>query len=158
MLNGNVSRWTSVAIERIKMNIIPGGIFNDERGTLKFVNDFNFSDVKRFYQIENSSTDIVRAWQGHKIENKYFFVTSGVFLICGVKIDNWKKPSLDLPVKRIILTSEQSQVLLIPAGYANGLKALEEDSKIMIFSSNNLKDAENDNYRFDQNLWYNWNN
>ena len=56
------------------MKIINGGTFKDSRGTLRFVNDFDFSEVKRFYQIENSSTDIVRAWQGHKIEEKFFLL------------------------------------------------------------------------------------
>ena len=138
------------------MKIISGGSFNDERGTLRFVNDFDFSDVKRFYQIENNSTDIVRAWQGHKVENKYFFVTSGSFLICGVKIDNWENPSKNLPVEKYIMSSKESQILMIPTGYANGIKALEENSKLMVFSSNNLEDAKNDDYRFPANMWYNW--
>jgi len=138
------------------MKVINGGIFNDDRGCLRFVNDFDFSDVKRFYQIENSSTDVVRAWQAHKKENKYFFASSGSFLICAVEIDDWDNPSPNLDVKKFILNSQESAILKIPAGYANGIKALEEDSKLLVFSSNSLEAGKDDNYRFPAGLWVDW--
>jgi dTDP-4-dehydrorhamnose 3,5-epimerase-like enzyme len=136
--------------------IIQGGIFDDYRGRLAFVNEFNFDDVKRFYTICNNSTDIVRAWQGHRIENKFFHVTSGSFVICIVKIDNWKNPAKDLPVEKFILSVNKSQILKISAGYAIGIKALIKNSKLMVFSSNTLEDSCNDEYRFDADLWINW--
>lgn len=138
--------------------IIKGNIHDDNRGRITFVNDFDFNDVKRFYTIQNNSTEIVRAWQGHKFENKYFYVTSGSFLICGVKIDDWGNPSKDLTVKKYILTADESQILIIPAGYANGIKALEENSKLTVFSSNTLEDSMEDDYQFDASLWYDWEN
>ena len=36
-----------------------------------FVNDFNFENVKRFYQVENHRQGFIRAWHGHKKEGKY---------------------------------------------------------------------------------------
>jgi len=138
------------------MKIINGGSYKDERGTLRFVNDFDFSDVKRFYQIENSSTDVIRAWQGHRKENKYFYVSSGSLLVCAVQVDNWDNPSPDLCVVKKVITEDKSKVLMIPAGYANGIRALEEGSKLMVFSSNTLIDATDDDYRFDKDLWYDW--
>ena len=140
----------------ITPHIIPGNSFTDSRGTLRFVNDFDFSDVKRFYQIENSSTDVIRAWQAHKKENKYFFASSGSFLICAVEIDDWDNPSPNLDVKEFILSATTSAILMIPSGYANGIKALEEGSKLLVFSSNTLEDGKDDNYRFDKDLWYDW--
>jgi dTDP-4-dehydrorhamnose 3,5-epimerase-like enzyme len=136
--------------------IIQGGIHDDYRGRLTYVNDFNFDDVKRFYTINNKSTDVLRAWQGHKTENKYFHVTSGSFVICVVKIDDWKSPSIDLPVEKFILSANKSQVLKISAGYATGIKALDENSKLMVFSSNTLEDASKDEYRFEADMWVNW--
>ncbi len=114
-------------------SIIKGGIHDDNRGRIAFVNNFNFNDVKRFYTIQNNSTEIVRAWQGHKVENKYFFVVSGSFLICGVKIDYWDNPSKDLSVEKFIISSTESEILLLPGGYANGIKSLEENSKLLVF-------------------------
>jgi len=39
-----------------------GAVFSDDRGFLRFVNDFDFSDVKRFYQVENHKKGFIRAW------------------------------------------------------------------------------------------------
>jgi len=136
--------------------IIEGGIYDDDRGRLTFINEFNFENVKRFYTISNKSTEIIRAWQGHKIENKYFYVSSGSFILCAVKIDDWDNPSIDLTVKKFVLSSKNSQILKIPAGYANGIKALEENSKLIVFSSNTLADSTNDDYRYDAEMWVNW--
>ena len=138
--------------------LIQGDSFSDSRGIISFVNDFDFSDVKRFYTIQNKSTKIIRAWQGHKVENKYFFVTSGSFLICCVEIDDWKNPSKNLPVKKFILSADESQILLVSAGNATGIKSLKENSKLLVFSSSKLEDSSNDEYRFDTNMWMNWGN
>ena len=140
-----------------KPGIIKGGIFQDERGSISFVNEFDFSDVKRFYVITNRSENIVRAWQGHKIERKYFYTISGSFLICAVKIDDWDNPSQDLPVEKVTLSENKSQILMIPPGYANGIKALKHDSKLLVFSSLTLENAKSDDYRFEASLWYGWN-
>ena len=59
--------------------IIKGGVSIDERGKVGFVNDFNFQNIKRFYVVENSSINIVRAFHGHLKEAKYVFVVSGIY-------------------------------------------------------------------------------
>lgn len=139
-----------------QIELIEGGLFTDDRGRVCFVNDFDFSDVRRFYIIENSSTDIVRAWIGHKIENKYFFVATGKFLIGAVEIDDWEEPSKDLETHEHILTEKESKILKIPAGFANGVKALEPNSKLIVFSSLSLEEGKQDDYRFPAELWLNW--
>jgi dTDP-4-dehydrorhamnose 3,5-epimerase len=53
------------------IQIIEGGLAVDDRGSIVFVNDFSFKDVKRFYQLENFSTNTIRAWHGHQKEGKY---------------------------------------------------------------------------------------
>jgi len=45
---------------------------------------------------------------------------------------------------------------MIPAGYATGIKALGEGSKLIVFSSNTLEDGKDDNYRFPADMWVNW--
>ena len=39
-----------------------------------------------------------------------------------------------------------------------GIKALEEGSKLIVFSSNTLEDGKDDDYRFDANMWFDWEN
>ncbi|MHA1251653.1 MAG: hypothetical protein ACTSRP_16800, partial [Candidatus Helarchaeota archaeon] len=63
---------------------------------VRYANDFTLPNIKRFYTIENNDTKIVRAWQGHPTETKYFFPIKGKFVVAWVKIDDFKNPSKDL--------------------------------------------------------------
>ena len=110
-----------------KAEIITGNSHTDERGTINFIYDFHFKDIKRFYIVNHPDTTTVRAWQGHKIEKKHFYVTKGTFLICWVEIDNWDKPSDNLAVNKMILKENGNKLLILPGGFANGIKALEPD-------------------------------
>src|SRR5664279_4405999 len=116
-------------MKEAELTLIQGGQHTDERGTLCFFNDFDMAPVKRLYTIEHPDTGIARAWQAHKIEQKWFYVVTGSFKIVVLKPDNWEKPSENLPVKEFILQSGMNQVLYIPGGYANGFKALKAHSK-----------------------------
>lgn len=139
-----------------KPNIIQGGQFEDERGKLIFFNDFDMKEVKRFYIIEHPDSSIVRAWQGHKREQKWFYVISGSFKVLLVQPDDWERPSGDLPIEEHELKASGPQVLHIPGGYANGFKALQPGSKMMVFSSFTVNESSGDNYRFKKERWYNW--
>lgn len=139
-------------------HVIAGGIFSDSRGGINHVNSFDFRDVKRFYVIHHVDTTVVRAWQGHKVEKKYFYVTQGSFFVAWVKIDDWENPSPDLKAESIVLSTTESRILAIPAGYANGLKALEPNSSITVFSDLSLEQSLQEKIRFDQHLWVSWEN
>ena len=141
---------------REKAQIIQGGEFVDPRGKLIFFNDFDLSKVKRFYVIEHPDKEVVRAWQGHQKEEKWFYVLEGGFKIVLIKPDNWEHPSDNIEGEEFILQSGKHQVLYVPGGFANGFKALEAKSKIMVFSSFTVEESSNDNFRFDKDLWYNW--
>ena len=136
--------------------ITEGGVYSDNRGAVAFVNDFNLAPVKRFYLITHPNTDIVRAWQGHKIERKWFYCTKGSFEIKVVKIDDWANPSKELVIESYILTATKSQVLAVSEGCATGIRAMEMDSSLMVFSDKTLDEAKNDDYRFDKDYWFNW--
>ena len=135
------------------MNLIKGNSFTDQRGSLRFVNDFKFEGIKRFYTITHPDTFIIRAWQGHKIETKHFIVSKGKFLICWIEIDNWENPGKELKINRQILSADEPQLLIVPAGHANGFKALEDDSTLIIFSDLELEDSSKDIYRFESDYW-----
>ena len=109
--------------------LIKGGSHTDQRGRLDFINDFNLSNIKRMYFATYYSTDVIRAWQGHKVESRWFFCAQGAFTVKLVAIDNWEKPSEDLEVFTFKLDEETPQVLYIPNGYVNGFKATKEQSK-----------------------------
>lgn len=140
----------------IRSKIITGGTHTDDRGTLSFFNNFDMKRVRRFYQIEHPDSTIIRAWQAHQIEQKWFYVIQGSFKVVLVKPDNWTNPSADLPHEDFILKSGENHVLHIPGGYANGFQALEPQSKLIVFSNFSMKEAGTDDFRFDKSLWYNW--
>jgi dTDP-4-dehydrorhamnose 3,5-epimerase len=136
--------------------IIKGGKFFDERGSIRFVNDFSFGDVKRFYLIKHPDTSVIRAWQGHQFEKKYFYPISGSFIVAWIKIDDFENPSMDLIPEYHILSAGNGDIISIPKGFANGLKALEPNSEIMVFSDMNLEESLNERIRFPAEWWLDW--
>ena len=136
--------------------IIKGGTFADNRGIMRFVNDFDFPDVKRFYFIRHPNTSVVRAWQGHEIEKKYFYPITGSFIVAWVKIDNFKSPSDNLIPEYHLLSVQNSEILAIPKGYANGLKALEPNSELMIFSDLDVGKSVREKIRYPCDWWLDW--
>ena len=108
--------------------LIKGGLAVDDRGQVSFVNDFDFSGVKRFYAVENHQRGFIRAWHAHKKEAKYVMVASGSALVGAVAIDDWDNPAKDAQVHRHVLSARSPSVLYIPAGYANGFMSLSEDT------------------------------
>jgi len=139
-----------------KPKLIQGGIAVDDRGSLSFINDFDFGGVKRFYMVENHQQGFVRAWHAHKKEMKYVMVVAGSALIGAVKIDNWENPSKDTQPEKFILSDRKPSVLHIPAGYANGFMSLTADTKIIFFSSSSLDESMGDDFRYSAQYWDIW--
>lgn len=133
--------------------IIQGNNYKDNRGAISFVNDFSFDNIVRFYIIENSEENELRAWQGHKLDTKYFYCVKGVFQVSYVKIDNWENPSSSLTVESVVLDETDSKILCIPLGYANAIKSLTAGSKLLSFSTLPLDMVKDDDFRYDKNFW-----
>lgn len=126
--------------------ILKGGKHTDARGTLAYFNGFDMSAIRRFYLIEHPDTEIERGWRGHKIEQRWFSVCQGSFLIKLVKIDNWTSPNSN--AEQIVFILDDTDVLYIPKGYASYLKANEPKSKLIIFADSKIEDAGLDDFLF----------
>ena len=137
-------------------NLIRGGVAADDRGLVSFVNDFDFSEVRRFYMVQNHRRGFIRAWHAHRHEAKYVLVVRGAALVCAVEIDDWDNPSRDAPVQRHVLSDRSPAVLFIPAGYANGFMSLTDEMQVMFFSTSRLEDSLNDDVRYDSRHWDPW--
>ena len=129
--------------------IISGGVAVDDRGSVRFVNDFNFNNVKRFYQVQNHRQGFIRAWHGHNFEAKYVYVVSGSALVGAVNMETNE-------VNKYVLSSQSPRVLYIPSGFANGFKTLEENTIILFFSTSDLSASLNDDIRFPYDKWNIW--
>lgn len=136
------------------MKIIEQGEdFHDERGRIRFFNAMDLREVRRMYQIRPANTELIRAWQAHKKEKKWFYCISGAFVINLIDIDNFEAPSKSIEPIRVELNSSSPKVLMIQGGYANGFRALEENSELLIFSDSDLETSQTDDYRFPVEFW-----
>ena len=131
-------------------NFIPhlmvGGVVHDARGSVGFVNAFDFSGVKRFYVIENAVVGLPRAWHGHRREHKYVYIAAGRAVICAADMNTGR-------VLRFEMDSDAPAVLYIPGGWANGSMALEPGTRIIHFSTMMLEESEDDDERFPLNAF-----
>jgi dTDP-4-dehydrorhamnose 3,5-epimerase len=132
-----------------EIKILNGGLSIDDRGSVKFVNDFNFIGVKRFYQVENHRQGFIRAWHGHKKEGKYVYVTNGTALIGVVDMETEK-------INKFILSSKQPKILYIPEGNYNGFKSLEDNTSIIFFSTSTIEESTGDDIRMPYDKWNIW--
>ncbi len=128
--------------------ITKGGRHIDSRGTLFYNNDFDASVIKRMYVIENENTDFVRAWQGHKVEQRWFSVMKGSFRIQLIAIDHWDNPTKDLERLTFVINSEKLDVIHIPQGYVSSIQSLEPDSKLLVLADYSLGEVK-DEFRFE---------
>lgn len=133
------------------MKVFEGRIIADDRGTVRFINDFDFEGVKRFYQVENHRSGYIRAWHGHLLEGKYVYVVTGAALI-GV-VDFTDENAVP---EKFVLSAEIPKVLRIPAGNANGFMSLREDTRIMFYSTSTLEESMGDDIRFLYDKWNIW--
>jgi dTDP-4-dehydrorhamnose 3,5-epimerase len=140
----------------LEPKLIRGDLGIDDRGQVGFVNDFNFSGVKRFYTVRNHRQGFIRAWHAHKRESKYVTVIQGAAVVGAVKIDQWENPSKDLSVQRFVMTEKNPSVLYIPSGYANGFMSLTDDTLLIFFSTSTVEESQGDDFRYDAYYWNPW--
>jgi len=134
--------------EIIMPKLLKGNSHEDSRGTLMYNNDFDARAIKRIYVIENKSTDIVRAWQGHKIEQRWFSAISGSFKIELIAIADWNRPCKKADRFEFELDSKKLDILHIPAGYVSSIQSLEEGTKLLVMADFALGELE-DEYRYE---------
>lgn len=130
------------------VEFIQGGLAKDHRGHIRFVNDFDMAQVKRFYIIKNTDTELVRGWRAHRMEQRWFYALSGGFSIDLVRIDNWDQASPELPVEKKNIRADENQILHVPAGYGTAFQALEADSELLVFADYPIDNAKNDDYTY----------
>jgi len=129
--------------------IIIGNYHKDKRGKISFVNDFALDRIKRFYVIENQNKDVIRAWQGHMNESKYFYVTQGSYKIVILKPQKLNNVDKALKPEIFILQSSNPMILRIPKSYINGLQSMSDNSMLIVFSDTDLTSSKEDDYRWE---------
>jgi hypothetical protein len=134
--------------------IITGNTHSDQRGILLYNNSFDVFEIKRVYVIENKDIKTIRAWQGHKIEQRWFSAVAGSFKIQLIAIDNWEKPSISLKPINFVLNAVKLDILQIPAGYVSSIHSLEKSSKLLVMADYLFGEI-SDEYKYPQNYFEN---
>jgi len=136
--------------------LINGNRIYDNRGSLRFSNELDLKNIKRFYTVHNYNKNFVRAWHGHMNEEKYIGCIKGTFQISAVKIDNVKKPNKKNKIYNFFLNESDSNFVHISKGFANGSMSLEANSELLIFSNSSIKESLKDDIRYDAEYWNPW--
>ena len=137
-------------------DLIKGAMFVDDRGSISFVNNFDLSEVRRFYMVENHEVGFIRAWHCHMEESKYVMALQGTAILALVRVEDPENPPVDHHIYRYVLTSSDPTVLWVPPGYAHGAKTLDAGTKLIFFSDASLSDSQKDDFRFDAFQWDPW--
>ena len=140
----------------MKPKLINGNRIYDNRGSVRFNNELNFKNIKRFYTVHNYTNNFVRAWHGHMQEEKYIGCIRGTFQISLVKIDKIKKPNKKNKVISFFLNESTNNFVYVPKGYANGSMSLEKNSELLIFSTASIQESLKDDIRYDSKYWNPW--
>ncbi len=136
--------------------LLQGSSFSDERGTLQFVNEKIPGNYRRFYLMTHPDTNIVRAWQGHKHEEKAFYAISGSFCIAVVAPSSFENPSDNETPQFFKLTIDNKNFLRVSGGSYTGIKALTPHSTLLVLSGFDLAASKADDYRQPVNKWVDW--
>lgn len=130
--------------------LIKGNISRDSRGEIFHVNDFDLTQIKRIYIIENKDSNFYRGWKGHLVEKRWFLCTKGAIKIYLAKINE-----LDNKINNAIsfhLHQDEIDILFVPPGYATIIKQIKPNSRIMAFSDYYLGESNDENLRWPNNI------
>ena len=115
---------------------------NDSRGQLIPVE--LEEPAMRFYTSTNWMCGMVRAWHGHPKEWRVVRCIRGAAKICALDMSDMKT------VHEFVLSSDKSEVLYIPKGFANGWKSLRFDAEMLYLSPTHY--ADRDDVRIDSDI------
>lgn len=138
---------------------IKGGIHEDARGTVSFVNGCAIDDAKRFYWLSQTADNPVRAWMGHRHERKWFVPVDGrTTLVLRRLLDEPGRPvRMDAQCAVFALDATAPCAIAVPVGYCAGFRSETDDAKVLVFSDKTLDEAAGDMVRFDKDDGFDWN-
>nr|WP_292963295.1 MULTISPECIES: sugar epimerase [unclassified Allomuricauda] len=110
-------------------------------------------EIIRFYEIAPANQDIIRAWQGHRYEKKWFYCLSGSFVVNIIEINDFNSPSKNLIPVRMELDSSNPKMLAVPGGFVTGIKATSNNARLQVFSNATLDESKKDDFRFPVDYW-----
>lgn len=139
-----------------EVKIIKGEVFSDARGNINSLNSFRYEGIRRSYFITHHSTDVVRGWNAHQVERKWFCCLKGGFDLALVKLDSWDNPSETLKPEVYDLKASEMEMVAVPGGYASAMRATEPESVLMVLSDTAYPSPAEDSKKFPLTMWAGW--
>lgn len=65
-----------------------------------------------------------------------------------MQIDNWEKPSNNLPIENITISDDDMQILHVPIGFGTAFRALEANSELLVYADYGIENASNDDHTY----------
>lgn len=131
----------------IGINRIEAKFYEDQRGVMTFPLGLDMQEIQWFYTIKPANINVIRAWQGHKFEQKWFYPLQGKFLLQWVKMKSDGKVDPIGIREKLILDANNPFIVHLPGMYYNGFQALEPEALLMVFSDRSTEESKLDDLR-----------
>lgn len=138
-------------MEELVPKIIDIPLHLDDRGSVygAFDNLDKFG-IKRTYVVRNWQPGLIRAWHGHEKASTYIHVVKGAAKICArpIYIEGAVNDLLCIDNYRVsTLSAAKPQLFYIPPGWFNGTMTLQEDTRLLVYSTLTLDEVRKDDIR-----------
>jgi dTDP-4-dehydrorhamnose 3,5-epimerase len=131
-----------MGIDRPRVIDIP--LHVDDRGSVYGAFDeLDKAGIRRTYVVRNWQCETIRAWHGHMKAGTYIHPIKGTAKIAALEI------SLDGERDFLVstLSAAKPQLFYIPPGWYNGTMTLQEDTRLLVYSTLTLAEVKSDDMR-----------
>ena len=122
-------------------------LYEDDRGSVYCVVDNDVDNVgdgapiKRTYVVRNWSKGLIRAWHGHAKAWTGIHVIKGAAKIAAKNMGDCE----DIVIQ--VLSDRKPGIFWIPPGWYNGAMSLEDDTRLLVYSTLSFDEVKSDDYR-----------
>jgi len=123
----------------------------DDRGSVYCPFDHNgdgdVGEVKRTYVVHNWQKGRIRAWHGHEHGWTGLHVIHGAAKIVAVKMAQDNEFCPEFGSFSCVLSDKNPGILWVPPGWYNGHMSLEDNTKILVYSTHTFEEVKEDDIR-----------
>ena len=125
-------------------------LHEDDRGSVYCVMDsMDVYDIRRTYIVHNWTKGFIRAWHGHEKGWTGIHVIKGAAKVLAkpIGIDGIRANLEPATLVSKVLSDRQPAIMWVPPGYANGTMSLEDNTKILVYSTLSFEEVKQDDVR-----------
>ena len=130
-------------------------LYVDDRGTVYCPFDHNgdgdVGEIKRTYVVHNWGKGRIRAWHGHKKGWTGLHVIHGSAKIVAVPIGSENMLWPPHKGETVVLSDKKPGIFWVPPGWFNGHVSLEDNTKILVYSTHTFEEVKGDDVRCELN-------